>query len=119
MTNKRVYWNPVYRNNPLLRMFTSVPSLSPPPHPFFPGVQFNSLPTERRALLFERLERATGGQNHCLGLGGVKSEVRVSRPRAEGIEHTVKIFSFLRELETRPMTLKKLKLTRNAAQLNW
>ena len=45
--------------------------------------------------------------------------VRVSRPRAEGIEHTVKIFSFFRELETRPMTLKKLKLTRNVAQLNW
>ena len=38
MTNKRVYWNPVYRNNPLLRMFTSVPSLLPPqpPPPFFP-----------------------------------------------------------------------------------
>ena len=42
-----------------------------------------------------------------------------NRPRAEGIEHTVKIFSFFRELETRPMTLKKLKLTRNAAPLNW
>ena len=118
MRNKRVYWNPVYRNNPLLRMFTSVPSLSPRP-PFFPGVQFNSLPTDRRALLFERLERATGGQNHCLGLGGVKCYMRVSRARAKGIEHTVKIFSFLRELETRPMTLKKLKLTRNAAPLNW
>ena len=35
--------------------------------------------------------------------------MRVSRPRAEGIEYTVKIFSFLRELETRPMTPKKLK----------
>ena len=86
-------------------MFTSVPSLSSPA-PRFPGVQFNSLPADRHSLLYERLERATGGQNHCLGLGGVKSEVRVSRPRAEGIEHTVKIFSFLRELETRPMTLK-------------
>ena len=42
-----------------------------------------------------------------------------TRARAKGIEHTVKIFSFLRELQTRPMTLKKLKLTRNAAQLNW
>ena len=34
--------------------------------------QFDSLLTDRRALLFERLQRATGGQNHCLGLGGVK-----------------------------------------------
>ena len=42
-----------------------------------------------------------------------------TRARAEGIEHTVKIFSFFRELETRPTTLKKLKLTRNAAPLNW
>ena len=42
-----------------------------------------------------------------------------TRPRAEGIEHTVKIFSFLRELETRPMTRKKLKLTSSVAQLNW
>ena len=32
-----------------------------------------------------------------------------TRPRAEGIEHTARIFSFLRELETRPMTLKKVK----------
>ena len=30
-----------------------------------------------------------------------------------------KIFSFLRELKTRPMTLKKLKLTRSPAQSNW
>ena len=49
-------------------------ALVPPPvaPPCFPSVQFNSLPTDRRALLFERLQRATGGQNHCLGLGGVK-----------------------------------------------
>ena len=84
-----------------------------------PGVQFNSLPTDRRSLLYERLELATGGQNHCLGLGGVKCYRRVSRPRAQGIKHTVEIFSFLRELETRPMTLKKLKLTSSAAQSNW
>ena len=31
-TNRMVYWNPVYRNNTLLRMFTSVPfALAPPP----------------------------------------------------------------------------------------
>ena len=47
-------------------------SLALAPAPRSPGVQFNSLPTDRRALLFERLQRATGGQNHCLGLGGVK-----------------------------------------------
>ena len=29
------------------------------PQPRFPGVQFNSLPTDRRALLSERLEQAT------------------------------------------------------------
>ena len=49
-------------------------ALAPPPRPpplRFPSVQFNSFPTDRRALLFQRLERATGGQNHCLGLGGV------------------------------------------------
>ena len=42
-------------------MFTGVPSLSPPlvpPPPRFPGVQLNSLPTYRRALLSERLEQA-------------------------------------------------------------
>ena len=33
-------------------------------------VQFNLLLADRRSLLFERLEGATGGQNHCLGLGG-------------------------------------------------
>ena len=79
--------------------------------------QFSLLPADRRSLLFERLEGATGGQNHCLVLMGLSA--RVSRPRAEGIEHTVKIFSFLRELETRPMTRKKLKLTSSVAQLNW
>ena len=36
---KRVYWNPVYRNNPLLRMFTGIPSLLPHSPPvFFPLV---------------------------------------------------------------------------------
>ena len=47
-------------------MFTAVLSLSPrlvslhtPPPPIrFPGVQFNSLSTDRRALLSERLEQA-------------------------------------------------------------
>ena len=53
------------------RMFTSVPSLSPPA-PRFSGVQFNSLPADRHSLLYERLEQATGGQNRCLGLDGVK-----------------------------------------------
>ena len=65
----------------MLRMFTSVPSLSPPPPP--------------------------------------RGESRVSRPRAEAIKHTVEVFRVLRELETRPMKLKKLKLTGHAAQLNW
>ena len=36
------------------------PPCSPPP-PRSPGVQFNSLPTDRRALLSERLEQATTG----------------------------------------------------------
>ena len=35
------------------------PLFSPPPRS--PGVQFNSLPTDRRALLSERLEQATTG----------------------------------------------------------
>ena len=41
-------------------MFTGVLSLSPPRSPpsHFPGVQLNSLPTYRRALLSERLEQA-------------------------------------------------------------
>ena len=34
-------------------------SPSPPPPPRFRGVQFNSLPTDRRALLYESLEQAT------------------------------------------------------------
>ena len=33
------------------------------PPPGFPGVQFNSLPTDRRALLSERLEQAIKFQN--------------------------------------------------------
>ena len=57
MTNKKVYWNPVCRNNPLLTMFTGVLSQSPPPR--FSGVQRNSLSTYHRALLSERLEQAT------------------------------------------------------------
>ena len=39
-------------------------ALAPPcstPPPRFPGVQFNSLPTYRRALLSERLEQAKRG----------------------------------------------------------
>ena len=37
------------------RSFTLALPRSPP---FFPGVQFNSFPTDRRALLFKRLEQA-------------------------------------------------------------
>ena len=37
-----------------------VPLFSPP-SPRSPGVQFNSLPTDRRALLSERLEQAITG----------------------------------------------------------
>ena len=58
------------RKNVLAYKRSLAPPLPPPPR--IPGVQFNSLPTDRRSLLYERLERATGGQNHCLGLGGVK-----------------------------------------------
>ena len=34
-----------------------------PPPPHFPGVQFDSLPTDRRALLSERLEQANARRN--------------------------------------------------------
>ena len=48
-------------------MFTGIPSLSPPPRvpppPHFPGVQFDSLPTDRRALLSERLEQVNARRN--------------------------------------------------------
>ena len=38
--------------------------LSPrPPPPHFPGVQFDSLPTDRRALVSERLEQANARRN--------------------------------------------------------
>ena len=57
---------------PFVKCLQAIPRSRPPPPVRFPGVQFNSLPTDRRTLLFERLERAPGGQNYCLGLGGVK-----------------------------------------------
>ena len=38
-----------------------------------------------------------GGQNDCLGLGLVLGESQ-TRPRAEGIEQTVEIFSSFREV---------------------
>ena len=42
-------------------------ALAPPSPPRFPGVQFNSLPTDRRALLSERLEQVTTHKgNHTL-----------------------------------------------------
>ena len=41
------------------RLFTGVPSLSPPPlFTRFPRVQFNSLPNDLRALISERLKQA-------------------------------------------------------------
>ena len=48
--------NNVYRDSLALAS-----RLVPPPH--FPGVQFDSLPTDRRALLSERLEQANARRN--------------------------------------------------------
>ena len=51
----------------MLTMFTGIPSLShlasSPTPPHFPGVQFDSLPTDRRALVSERLEQANARRN--------------------------------------------------------
>ena len=64
------YWNPVNRNNPLLRMFTGIPSISPHSPPiFFPLVLpvcnlTCSPPSDRRALLTECLEQASQNTVH-------------------------------------------------------
>ena len=50
--------NNVYRHSLALAS-----RLVPPPPPHFPGVQFDSLPTDRRALVSERLEQANARRN--------------------------------------------------------
>ena len=56
MGREQQFVNNVYRHSLAL-------ASSPPPPPYFPGVQFDSLPTDRRALVSERLEQANARRN--------------------------------------------------------
>ena len=92
-------------------MFTGFPLLSPPPpsfppSPCFPSVQFNSLPTDRCALLSEHLELATvlteglfyealPGGSHGTCLNFKKSHVSVYKCFTLLLEIEQKFFVFV------------------------
>ena len=57
MGREQQFVNNVYRHS------LALASRLVPHPPSFPGVQFDSLPTDRRALLSERLEQANARRN--------------------------------------------------------
>ena len=57
MGREQQFVNNVYRHS------LALASRLVPPPPHFPGVQFDSLPTDRRALLSERLEQVNARRN--------------------------------------------------------
>ena len=59
MGREQQFVNNVYRHS--LALASALVPAPPPPHS--PGVQFDSLPTDRRALLSERLEQANARRN--------------------------------------------------------
>jgi len=66
---------------------------APPPLPRLPGVQLNSLPTYRRALLSERLEQATN--KHVNGSLGERASLPLILPSSLPIFSRFLAFFFL------------------------